>query len=661
MGARRLLGLARADRLRSARDQGGAGHMSGSHETAHQHRPHTGARIHLAREPAIRLGALVIEPALRRVAHDDGREEIVEPRVMQVLVALVRAAGGIVTRDDLLATCWHGVVVGEDAINRVLSRLRRLADGIGEGQFKLETVTKVGYRLVLGDHARPVKIAEPTVVVAKPVATDTLLAVLAFDNLSADPELAYFCDGLSEEILQTVARGTELKVIGRSSSFQFRGAGKAAKNIAAELGATHALDGSVRRNGPRVRIAAHLIECAGGTALWSGTFDRDLTDIFALQDEIAGAVAAALEIAFAPAGPARPIDAVAHDLYLRARALAWEGNSIAEGLLEQVTNLEPGFAPAWAALAQKRAELGRFASPDGFTAATRAAVTSAAETALRLDPSSGLAYAALNLVVPFGHYAEREQSLRRGLALAPNDAIVLTMISTFCLEVGRAREAFGYALRAREVDPLLPWAVSAYGNCLCQLGLWDEGSRVLNLARTRWPEVPIFRSLILQFAAFRDQWIEFDVAAEQWPGEQPAPAVRDALFVGKVLRNPNAQTRTRMLDRLREELARTGALPLGLLLLADHMGLRDEVFELIETASFSGFFDVSASAPSGVYTTSIIFFLPPKIFLDLRFPRLCAKLGLCEYWVETDRWPDCADADALPYDFKAEVRRLAGA
>ena len=125
--------------------------MGVSDGTGREDRPPGGAeggRIHLGREPPIRLGALLIEPSLRRVVHDDGREEIVEPRVMQVLVALVRSGGAILTRDDLLATCWHGVVVGEDAITRVMGRLRRLTEGIGENQLKLETITKVGYRLV---------------------------------------------------------------------------------------------------------------------------------------------------------------------------------------------------------------------------------------------------------------------------------------------------------------------------------------------------------------------------------------------------------------------------------------------------------------------------------------------------------------------------------
>ena len=139
-----------APRQSTSRGVGSGRHrpMGSSEETTHRDRSPSAGRIELGREPSIKLGALVVEPALRRVVRDDGREEIVEPRVMQVLVALMRAGGGIVSRDDLLASCWRGVVVGEDAITRAMGRLRRLADGIGEGQLRIETVPRVGYRLV---------------------------------------------------------------------------------------------------------------------------------------------------------------------------------------------------------------------------------------------------------------------------------------------------------------------------------------------------------------------------------------------------------------------------------------------------------------------------------------------------------------------------------
>jgi len=256
-----------------------------------------GARIRLADEGRLRIGALTIEPALRRIVHDDGAAEIVEPRVMQVLVALVRAEGRILSRDELLMSCWHGVVVGEDAITRVIGRLRRLVDGVGQGTFKLETVTKVGYRLVptgrMGEAAR----RDATALVA---ASEPRLAVLAFDNLCDGDDMAWFSNGVSEEILQTVASGAALSVIGRGSSFQFRGAEKSASYVAAALNVTHLLDGSVRRSGPTVRISAQLVECAGQTTLWSDRFDRELLDFLAVQDEIAMAVAAAVAMVFAP-------------------------------------------------------------------------------------------------------------------------------------------------------------------------------------------------------------------------------------------------------------------------------------------------------------------------------------------------------------------------
>jgi DNA-binding winged helix-turn-helix (wHTH) protein len=112
-------------------------------------------RIELAREAPFRLAGLEIRPALRQLVRDDGKELVLEPRVMQVLVALARAKGGILSRDDLTRCCWDGRVVGEDAINRVISRLRRAAMGIGQRGFRIETITKVGYRLIEDEAKRP--------------------------------------------------------------------------------------------------------------------------------------------------------------------------------------------------------------------------------------------------------------------------------------------------------------------------------------------------------------------------------------------------------------------------------------------------------------------------------------------------------------------------
>ncbi len=138
-------------------------------------------------------------------------------------------------------------------------------------------------------------LAEESTVVAAPSARrEPLLAVLPFDNLSDDREMQFFSDGVSEEIIQRLSRGARMKVVGRTSSFQFRGADKTARKVANDLKCTHILDGSIRRAGGRVRISAHLVDAALQTTLWSDRYDRSLEDIFAVQDEISENIAAAL-------------------------------------------------------------------------------------------------------------------------------------------------------------------------------------------------------------------------------------------------------------------------------------------------------------------------------------------------------------------------------
>jgi adenylate cyclase len=613
-------------------------------------------RILLAREPSIRLGALKVDPPRRSIIRDDGREEIVEPRVMQVLVALHRAGGRVVSRDDLVMSCWHGVVVGEDAITRVMSQLRRLSEGIGAGDFRIETITKVGYRLAPGDRTQPLKAPGPGLL-EKPIA-EVLLAVLAFDNLSGNPELAYFSDGLSEEILQTVACGAELKVIGRSSSFQFRGAGKAAKNIAGELNATHVLDGSVRQSGGRLRIGAHLIECATETTLWADRFDRDLTDVFALQDEIAGAVATALETTFAPSRPIRTIDPEAYDLYLRALAMgSTEGKT---ALLERAVALAPDFAAAWADLSRTRTAEGRMHNPRGMPATEWAKAQEEAQRAIQLDPRSGPAWVALSDLQPAGAYAKRESLLKRGLAEARGADSLLAPMAAFCASVGRRRDALAAAERAYQLDRLQPSAVHWYALCLADTGEHERSLALFATGRARWPDADVFSAPALGICAFSGDWASFDAIAAEFQGATDVPRnVRRALAAGRALRDPNPEARRRVLARLEEQLATSGAVPAGPLVLAYHLGLREEAFDLAERSSFDDLSDPRGRSPGGWATLSVIFSLVSGLTPDPRFVKLCSKLALCDYWMESGLWPDCADE--VPYDFRAEVRKAVGA
>jgi adenylate cyclase len=338
-------------------------------------------RISLAREAPARLGPLAIEPALRRVAHDDGREEIVQPRVMQVLVALIRASGQIVSRDDLMMSCWHGVVVGEDSIDRVMSRIRRLADGIGDGAIKLETVTKVGYRLVAA--------TEPGRSAGSTAATQdrrVSICVLPFANMSDDPQQAYFSDGICEDIITDLAKVSALSVVARSTAFTFKGTAVDVPEVARQLKVSHVLEGSVRKAGGRVRITAQLIDGAAGDHVWSERWDRDLTDIFALQDEISQAIVGALKLKLLPEEKKsierRGTDNVdAYNIYLMARQYLFSGNHgdkrVAETIVRlcrRATEIDPDYARAWALMALAQTSL-RFAHgrpDDGLEAAERA-------------------------------------------------------------------------------------------------------------------------------------------------------------------------------------------------------------------------------------------------------------------------------------------------
>jgi TolB-like protein len=248
--------------------------------------------VSLAHEAPIRLGALWVEPAQRRVIHDDGREEFVEPRVMQVLVVLLRAGGQILTRDELMTSCWRGVVVGEDAVNRVIGRLRRLASGLGAGVFELQTITKVGYRLV-SEHLPPQPVS------GKHTASRLSICVLPFANMSDDPQQDYFSDGISDDIITDLSKVSSMFVVARTTAFSYKGKPIEIPRLAGELHVGHVLEGSVRKVGGQVRITAQLIDGATGGHVWAERYDRDLNDVFALQAEISQAIVAAVKRALA--------------------------------------------------------------------------------------------------------------------------------------------------------------------------------------------------------------------------------------------------------------------------------------------------------------------------------------------------------------------------
>ncbi len=492
-----------------------------------------------------------------------------------------------------------------------------------------------------------------------------LLAVLAFDNLSGDPEMAYFSDGVSEEIQQTVAQGSDLKVVARSSSFQFRGADKAVRKVAADLKASHLLDGSVRRSGERVRINAQLVDCASEVTLWTNRFDGDMSDVFALQEQIAEAVAQALKVAFATPAQAQVLDPAIYELFLKARAAIGDGGRIFDDtaeaalpLLEQVVAAAPDHAAAWELLARSRALVLRSGHRKTSYEEGRAGVLEAAEAALRLDPKRGGAYEALSLLEPWGAYAARERLLEQALAASPNDADVLTEMSIFTWSVGRFADALRFAERAREVNPLMPAACLQVAQMRAYGGDFAASVRLHQDLHRRWPRNFTILMDLLNTSSTFGFWDAYRGAVgeiEHFDGWQ-GTYLRETVRYVDTLESRDPARAQELLERYTRFAARSGTLPLNYLVALSMVGLSQEAMDLAEATPFDHVFDPDGPLPSAFFPGTI---LGPWSELN-RMPRfidLADRLGLCAYWAQSERWPACAEW--APYDFKALARQRA--
>lgn len=521
-----------------------------------------------------------------------------------------------------------------------------------------------GWRKVVGSIAdlmgmEAKNLSPPT---SEPV--DRLLAVLPFDNLSGDPDMLYFSDGVSEEILQTVSRATPLKVIGRSSSFQFRGADKAAANVAAELKATHLLDGSVRRSGDRVRITAHLVECFSQTTLWTQRFDRDLSDVFALQDEIAEAVATALRTTFAPTPTPDRIDPEAYDLYLKARLKGdWDSDREARLAaivqLERVVALAPSFSQAWAFLAYaKVVDLRLFPRSSEDSERVRSEITRAAETALGLDANTGLPYAALSYLQPYGRYADKATLLKRAVAADPGDAQSLFTLGIFEETIGRVKDSLRIYEKVIILDPQNEFAVLHCGSIMIACGRGAEGRQLIDGFLAKHSAAEVNWGALLHVESAVGNWVRFEELVSRLPASSlQTGMIRDVVALGRMRRNPDAPGALVVAGMVERELAATGSVGFGFLVVAASLGLMEETYGAVAKASFDHMFDPQGPVPAARWAPGAMFTdVGAKMRQDIRFVDFCARIGLVDYWLETDRWPDCADE--VPYDFRAEAKRI---
>lgn len=459
----------------------------------------------------IKIGSWIADPTLNLL--ERGAKSIkIEPRAMEVLMFLARHHAAVVSVDELIASVWKGVVVGDGSVYLAIRQLRQALEDPAEDTRYIETIPKRGYRLTVPVDLEPMPVqgapeapirsrfGRPfrrwwlavavvcTVILAvlaitlregaRPVPANSV-AVLPFDNLSADPEQGYFSDGITVEILNTLSRVGDLRVTGRASSFHFKGRNVDLRTIGEALGVEHVLEGSVRKVGDQVRITAQLNNARTGQQLWSETYERRFDDIFQVQDEIAKSVADALQVKLGVGDvgrmPGMTRDVAAYDEYLRGMALnlEWRPESFPLAILhlQRAVAIDPSFSLAWAGLntvytngaivVPNRAEEWRQKGSEALDRA-RALTPDAPHVLLEIGIGE----------TRRGNWLEAAAVYERLLASYEQHGMVNQAWGprgVFLLGVGRVREAIPALERARAQEPLAP----AFASFLSQANLAD--------------------------------------------------------------------------------------------------------------------------------------------------------------------------------------------
>jgi TolB-like protein/Tfp pilus assembly protein PilF len=302
-----------------------------------------------------------------------GQQVPLRPKSFDVLRHLLENPGRLVSREELLEAIWAGVFVADDNVTGCIAEIRR---AVGERGPMLRTIPKRGYLLEAevtrsAEHRGEIRGSEKPSAVEKHAAGDgptrllppsdrPSLVVLPFTNLSGDPEQEYFADGMTEELTTALIQLRWFFVIARNSAFTYKGRAVDVRQVGRELGVRYILEGSIRRSGKRVRISAQLVDAVSGGHIWADRFDRDLIDVFELQDCVTRSVASAIEPSLRRAEIDRarykPTDSLdAYDLYLRALpnfyGITQEGTEEALRLLQRAVEMDPEYARAKAFVA----------------------------------------------------------------------------------------------------------------------------------------------------------------------------------------------------------------------------------------------------------------------------------------------------------------------
>jgi DNA-binding winged helix-turn-helix (wHTH) protein/tetratricopeptide (TPR) repeat protein len=627
--------------------------------------------IDLARTPPFRLGRIEVVPSARQMIAA-GRHETLEPRVPQVLIALWQGQGSVVSRDELIARCWGGRIVGDNAIHRTVSRLRDLAEAFGPGAFDIETIPRVGYRLSVGGEETQPAVQAPAGaprgrigrVVAGAVAL-LALAMLAAVFAPSRPGAA----GGPVTVVMSMETGEAAESLMHGIDADLTAlSGGDARRLAVARDTRQEVDYIARVSAQQIgpRLAADLQLAAPGqpTLLWSASFDRPASEQSALRGQMSTRLGGVLLCAAAARDGGSlggSLDVTTLRLYLtacdRMRANRYDPALI--GMFEEILQRAPEFALALADLAYCEASQGE---GDGLVlphtpyflemSAWRAKARRDLERARRLDPHLGASWAAEAVLLGDARWADMLALVDRGLQADPKFAPLLAVRAGTLEKVGRLGEAIAYSRRAVEEDPLSPELRADFALGLAFAGNLTAARRELGAAEQTWPDNEAVREARFIFGLRYDeprQLIRAIDAGDQWQNVEPEHlrgpdrALLEARASGDGARADAA---------IRSALGFVRRQPRAIFFPVQttvQLGRVDLAFRLLEDPR---------SVESLRNGSEVLFrsYMRP-LRVDRRFMTLAARLGLARYWLQSGSWPDFCGDPELPYDCRAEARR----
>jgi adenylate cyclase len=462
----------------------------------------------------VEFGEFRLDPNTGELWRND-KEIKLPPRAAALLSALAERSMQVVSKQELIDRVWHGKAVGDDALTSCVQELRRALGDDSRRPQLLETRHRRGYRLVVP--VRPVAMKDLAAERSTPLslADKPSLAVLPFDNLSADRDQDYFADGVVEDMTTALTRIGTFFVIARNSSFAFKGRKVPVQEVGRQLGVRYIVEGSVRRAGHKLRLTAQLIEAENGHHLWAEHYDGEVADVFDLQDRvvanIVGAISPSVRAAeIARARLKRPESLQAYDYVLRAQpgfqSVLDPGHKEAIALFYKALELEPSYALAMAFAAWGHAQrFNRYMPGDAVSNRRHAIDLANAALALAPDDPGVLVPAGQALLVAGSNEIERCFFLfGKALGLNPNSVpawLHMGQLHIARSEPVKAQEAFERALRLSPLDPMTVWARAGIADVSIVEGRLEEALRLYRQCLFERPSEGLFRRRVCALLA----------------------------------------------------------------------------------------------------------------------------------------------------------------